>query len=128
MSWSETNICTDGGLADLHPRGTGSFPRVLGRYVREQKLMTLEAAIHKMSGLAAEHMGITDRGLIRKGAIADLVLFDPDRVIDRATPADPGLLSEGITSVWVAGELVYQDGATTDARPGRVIRRSTPSS
>ena len=123
MVWPETNICTDGGLADRHPRGTGTFPRVLGRYVRQQKLMTLETAVHKMSGLAAEHMGITDRGLIRPGAIADLVLFDPDTVIDRATPADPGALSEGITSVWIAGELVYEDGATTDARPGKVLRR-----
>jgi N-acyl-D-amino-acid deacylase len=125
MSWSETNICTDGGLADLHPRGIGSFPRVLGRYVREQKLMTLETAVHKMSGLAAEHMGFTDRGLIRQGAVADLVLFDPDTVIDRATPEDPDLQSEGITAVWVAGELVFENGATTDARPGKVIRRLT---
>lgn len=123
MSWSETNICTDGGLADLHPRGIGSFPRVLGRYVREQKLMTLEAAVHKMSGLSAAHMGFTDRGLIRRGAVADLVLFDPDTVIDRATPDDSSRLSEGITSVWVAGELVFKDGSTTDARPGKIVRR-----
>ena len=124
MSWPETNICTDGGLADMHPRGIGSFPRVLGRYVREQQLVSLETAIHKMSGLSAEHMGFTDRGFIRQGAVADLVLFNPDTVIDRATPEDPDLLSEGITSVWVAGELVYKDGATTKARPGKVIRRS----
>jgi N-acyl-D-amino-acid deacylase len=125
MSWPETNICTDGGLADLHPRGIGSFPRVLGRYVREQKLMTLETAVRKMSGLAAEHMGFTDRGLIRQGAAADLVLFDPDTVIDRATPENPDMLSEGIMAVWVAGKLVFEDGATTDARPGKVIRRFT---
>ena len=123
MSWPETNICTDGGLADLHPRGIGSFPRVLGRYVREQKLMTLEAAVRKMSGLAAEHMGLTDRGIIRRGAVADLVLFDPETVIDRATPENPDMLSEGVTAVWVAGRLVFENGATTDARPGKIIRR-----
>ena len=123
MSWPETNICTDGGLTDLHPRGIGSFPRVLGRYVREQQLMTLETAVHKMSGLSAEHMGFTDRGLIRPGAAADLVLFDPDTVIDRATPENPDMLSEGIVAVWVAGELVFKDGATTEVRPGKVIRR-----
>ena len=123
MSWSGTNICTDGGLADLHPRGIGSFPRVLGRYVRERELMSLESAIRKMSGLSAEHMGFTDRGLIRQGAVADLVLFNPDTVIDRATPENPDIQSEGITAVWVAGELVFEGGATTDARPGRVLRR-----
>ena len=123
MSWPETNICTDGSLTDLHPRGTGSFPRVLGRYVREQKLMPLETAIHKMTGLSAAHMGFTDRGLIRQGAVADLVLFDPDTVIDRATPLAPDTLSEGITSVWVSGELVFTDGAATQNRPGKVIRR-----
>jgi N-acyl-D-amino-acid deacylase len=123
MAWPETNICTDGGIVNLHPRGAGSFPRVLGRYVREQKLMPLEEAVHKMTGLTAEHMGFTDRGLIRQGAIADLVLFDPDTVIDRATPLEPTVLSEGITSVWVGGNLVFADGAPTENRPGHVIRR-----
>jgi N-acyl-D-amino-acid deacylase len=123
MSWPESNICSDGGLIDRHPRGAGSFPRVLGHYVRELKLMPLETAIHKMTGLSARHMGFTDRGLIRQGAVADLVLFDPDTVIDHSTPDDPGALSTGITSVWVGGELVYTNGATTEARPGKVIRR-----
>ena len=123
ITWSETNICTDGGIGNLHPRSAGSFPRVLGRYVREQKLMPIETAIHKMTGLAAAHMGFTDRGLIRQGAVADLVLFDPDTVIDHATPLAPTELSEGITSVWVSGELVFTDGAATANRPGKVIRR-----
>ena len=123
IAWPEANICTDGGIVNLHPRSAGSFPRVLGRYVREQKLMTLEEAVHKMTGLTAEHMGFTNRGLIRQGAIADLVLFDPDTVIDHATPLEPTLLSEGITSVWVGGDLVYADGAATVRRPGKVIRR-----
>ncbi len=123
MTWSEANICTDGGIVNLHPRSAGSFPRVLGRYVREQHLFSLEEAIHKMTGLAAAHMGFTDRGLIRQGAVADLVLFDPDTVIDHATPLSPTELSEGITSVWVSGELVFTDDATTENRPGKVIRR-----
>jgi N-acyl-D-amino-acid deacylase len=123
LSWPHANICTDGGLQDLHPRGAGSYPRVLGRYVREQNLMSLETAVHKSTGMAAENMGFTDRGLLQPGMAADLVLFDPETVIDHATPLDPLLLSEGISAVWVNGELVYQDGATTDARPGKVIRR-----
>jgi N-acyl-D-amino-acid deacylase len=124
MSWPETNICTDGGLTDLHPRGAGSFPRVLGHYAREKKLMSMETAVHKMTGLPAAHMGFTDRGLIGEGMIADLVLFDPETVIDRATPEHPDALSEGIQSVWVGGELVYEDGSATNARPGQVIRRN----
>lgn len=86
--------------------------------------MSVETAIHKMSSLAAKHMGFKDRGLIKEGMIADLVLFDPDTVIDRATPEDPLAVSGGITSVWVGGELVYQDGAATDSRPGKIIRRN----
>jgi len=111
-------------LTGQHPRTVGSFPRVLGRYVREQQLMPLETAVHKMTGLTASHMGLTDRGMIRKGAVADLVLFDPETVIDRATPTDPEALSEGITLVWVAGEQVFADGEVTASRPGRVIRRA----
>ena len=123
LLWPEMNICTDGGLNDLHPRGAGSFPRVLGHFARDKALMPIETAIYKMSGLAAEHMGFTDRGMIREGMVADLVLFDAETVIDRATPEHPDTLSEGIRSVWVSGELVYHDGATTDARPGKIIRR-----
>ncbi len=123
LLWPEINICTDGGINNLHPRSAGSFPRVLGRYVREQNLMPLETAVHKMTGLTAAHMGFTDRGLIRQGAVADLVLFDPDTVIDHATPLAPAELSAGITSVWVGGELVFADGAVTENRPGKVIRR-----
>lgn len=123
LLWPEMNICTDGGINSLHPRSAGSFPRVLGHYAREQNLMPLETAVHKMTGLTAAHMGFTDRGLIRQGAVADLVLFDPAIVIDRATPLAPTELSAGITSVWVAGELVFADGAATENRPGKVIRR-----
>jgi N-acyl-D-amino-acid deacylase len=123
MSWKHTNICTDGSLQDLHPRGIGSFPRVLGRYVREQKLMSLEVAVHKMTGLAADHMGIDDRGVIRPGAAADLVLFDPKTVIDNATPENPGAINTGIQTVWVNGRIVFENGAETGATPGRFIAR-----
>lgn len=123
FAWPWANLCTDGGIVDLHPRSRGSFPRVLGRYVREQKLLPLEEAIRKFTSLAADNVGISDRGLIKKGMIADLVLFDPVTVTDHATPQQPDLLSTGITTVWVGGEVVYTAGAATDARPGRVIRR-----
>jgi N-acyl-D-amino-acid deacylase len=123
LLWSETNICTDGAFEDLHPRARGSFPRILGRYVREEKLLTLEEAVHKMTGLAADHMGFEDRGVIRAGARADLVLFDPDAIIDRATPQSPELLSVGVDAVWVGGQSVYEGGRETGARPGVVIRR-----
>ena len=128
MAWPHTNICTDGSLDDLHPRGAGSFPRVLGRYVREQGLMSLEEAVHRMTGLSAKHMGFDDRGVIRPGAIADLVLFDPDTVIDHATPQDPGALSSGISKVWVHGQIVFEDGQETGLRPGRFIARSKSAS
>lgn len=123
FSWPHTNLCTDGSLDDLHPRGTGSFARVLGRYVREQQLMSLEEAVHKMSGLSASHMGMSRRGLIRPGMAADLVLFDPDTVIDKATPEDPQAANVGITTVWVNGTVVFNQGATTGHYPGKVIRR-----
>ncbi len=124
LLWSESNICTDGGIVDLHPRKAGAFTRVLGRYVREQELLSLEKAVHKMTGLAAQHMGFTDRGLIEEGWVADLVLFDPETVIDRATPGQPELLSAGISSVWVSGALAYDGEKATGSRTGRVIRRA----
>jgi N-acyl-D-amino-acid deacylase len=126
IAWPHSNICTDGSLTDLHPRGAGAFPRVLGRYVREQGLMSLEEAVRKMTSLAAASMGFADRGLIRPGAAADLVLFDPDAVIDNATPQNPSALSGGIAKVWVNGVLVYADGQETGARPGRFLARSAP--
>jgi len=128
LTWSETNICTDGGLVDLHPRSHGSFPKVLGRYVRDEELLTLEQAIHKMTGLTARHLGFQNRGTIAAGNIADLVLFDPTIVADRATAAAPDLLSVGIEAVWVAGQLIYTDGKATGARPGVVVRRNQEQS
>jgi len=124
LAWPHTNVCTDGSLDDLHPRGWGAFPRVLARYVREQKVLSLEEAVHKMSGLAAQHMGFTDRGEIRPGARADLVLFDPDTVTDNATPQNPKVISSGIQTVWVNGEAVFDKGAVTGALPGRFVARA----
>lgn len=123
FAWPWANLCTDGGIVDLHPRGRGSYPRVLGRYVRERNVASLEEAIRKFTSLAAANVGISDRGLIREGMVADLVLFDPVTVTDHATPEQPELLSTGITTVWVQGEVVYTQGAVTETRPGRVIRR-----
>jgi N-acyl-D-amino-acid deacylase len=124
MRWPHTNLGTDGELDGPHPRGFGSYPRFLGRYVRERGIMDLATAVHKSSGLAAAHMGIRDRGVIRPGMLADLVLFDAERVLDRATPEAPHALSVGIHRVWVNGESVYEDGRTTGRLPGRVIRRA----
>ena len=128
MAWPHTNICTDGSQRDRHPRGAGSFPRVLGRYVREQGVLTLEGAIHRMTALAAKHMGFAERGVIAPGMMADLVLFNSDTVMDRATTSEPFAPSEGIHSVWVAGERVLYEGEVTEVFPGRVIRRVSAES
>ena len=123
MAWAHTNICSDGGLDGAHPRGFGAYPRVLGHYVRGREALTLEQAIHKMTALAAENTGILGRGRLEVGAAADLVLFDPVRIVDRATAEEPHLTAVGIERVWVNGVEVYRGGATTGERPGRVVRR-----
>ncbi len=123
LAWPHTNVSSDGGLRGAHPRGFGAYPRVLGRYVREEGRLALEEAVHKMTGLAADHMGFAGRGRLRAGAAADMVLFDPATVIDRATTAEPHRTATGIERVWVAGMVVYEGGAVTGAVPGRVLRR-----
>ena len=92
--------------------------------VRDAGLLSLEAAVHKMSGLAAHHMGFEGRGLVVAGHRADLVLLDPERVVDRATTSDPFLMARGIDRVWVNGVQVWRAGAATGNYPGRVIRRA----
>ena len=124
IAWPHTNICTDGSLRDRHPRGAGSFPRVLARYVREQGVLSLESAIHHMTGLSAQHMGFVERGVIAPGMMADLVLFNPNTVRDRATTSEPFAPPKGIHSVWVAGERVLHEGEVSNTFPGRVIRRA----
>ena len=123
LAWPHSNVCTDGSLDDAHPRGAGSFPRVLGRYVREQGLMSLEKAVHKMTGLSAAHMGFSDRGVLKPSAAADLVLFDPDTIIDHATPDEPRAMSSGVHRVWVNGITVFQNGEASGFLPGRFIAR-----
>ena len=123
MAWPHTVICSDGDLDGSHPRGFGAFTRFLGHYVRERNVVSLEEGIRKMTSLSARHLGIADRGAIQQGHYADLVLFDPETVIDRSTYEDPHVPSAGIEKVWVNGELVFDGGETTGNRPGSVIRR-----
>ena len=104
-----------------HPRNFGTFPRVLGKYVREEHVITLEQAIHKMSGLTASQLHIADRGLIKDGLAADLVILDPATVADRATFTDPFQYPVGIPTVIVNGRVVLDEGRHTGARPGIVI-------
>jgi N-acyl-D-amino-acid deacylase len=114
-------VASDGGIDGRHPRGAGTFPRVLGLFVREKHWLTLPEAIRKMTSLPAQRMGLRDRGTLRKGTFADLVLFDPQTVIDRATFARPQELPMGIQTVFVNGEMVWNDGRPTGSRPGRVL-------
>jgi N-acyl-D-amino-acid deacylase len=107
-----------------HPRSFGTFPRVLGVYVRQKHLLRLEDAVRKMTSLNAAKLGLVDRGLLRPGQYADVTLFDPDRVVDRATYLDPFQYPEGIEAVVVNGRVVLEGGRPTGARPGRVLRHS----
>lgn len=122
LAWPHTNICSDGANGG-HPRGYGSFTRVLNRYVKEKKIMSWEQAIHKMTALAAEHTGISNRGLIAPGYFADLVLINPETVKDNAGIKDPKALSDGILKVWVNGVLVYKDKTVQQNFPGEFVGR-----
>ncbi len=123
LQWPGSSITSDGGVDDRHPRGQGAFPRVLKVYVRELGILRLPEAIAKMTGKTADSMGITDRGRIHSGLAADLVLFDPSTVADHADFEEPLRYSTGIEAVWVNGELVWREGAATEARSGEVLRR-----
>jgi N-acyl-D-amino-acid deacylase len=118
------NICTDGLLGGRpHPRAFGSFPRILGTYVRERGLVTLEEAIRKMTSQAADAMHLADRGLLAVGKVADVIAFDAATIADRATFADPTQLSVGVQHVVVNGTPVLRGGEATGARPGRSVRK-----
>jgi N-acyl-D-amino-acid deacylase len=120
----EIMVCTDGGGGRspfAHPRGAGSFPRVLGRYVREQGVLTLPEAVRKMTSLPARRMGFADRGRIAPGMKADLVLFDAARVRDTATVEEPNAAPVGIPHVLINGRFVVRDGKPTGLRPGEVV-------
>ncbi len=107
--------------APTHPRAYGSFARVLGHYVRAEKVLTLADAIHRMSGLPAATLGLRQRGLLREGYFADVVVFDPDAITDRATFADPHQLSAGVSHVLVNGKITISGGAFTGELPGRAL-------
>lgn len=120
-------IGSDGGplAKHPHPRLWGTFPRVLGRYCRELGLFDLETAVHKMTGRTAKVFGLTDRGVLREGAFADLVMFDPDTVKDRATFTDPRQVADGILETWVNGQSVYTHaGGASDTPAGRLLQRA----
>jgi len=122
IAWPFSVICSDGNGGG-HPRGYGSFSRILGKYVREDKVINLVNAVHKMTGQTAEYLGIKDRGIIEAGKKADLVLFNPNTVIDHAAILNSHALSTGIEMVWVNGQLVYQNQKATGKRPGVLIKR-----
>jgi N-acyl-D-amino-acid deacylase len=115
---------TDGPLAGSksHPRGWGSYPRILGRYVRDEKLLSLESAIHKMTGGPAARVGLRERGLIKEGMFADVTIFDPAKVIDKATFDSPNQYPVGIEYVLVNGKISVDKGQRTNALAGRVLR------
>ncbi len=125
LAYPHSMIGSDGLPHDRHPhpRLWGTFPRVLGRYARELGLFTLEEAVRKMTALTAAQFGLKDRGVLREGAFADLVLFDPETVIDSATFDEPKRPAAGIDLVMVNGRTVWQDGAHAGKRPGRALRR-----
>ena len=125
------SICTDSGAratdgplagSKSHPRGWGTYPRILGKYVRDERLLPLELAIHKMTGLPASNVGLKQRGLIRAGYFADITIFDPKTVIDRATFAEPNQYPVGINFVIVNGQIEVDNGQRTPAEAGRVLR------
>jgi len=125
------SFCSDAGsYSDLtedfrtHPRAFGSFARVLGKYSRDLKLLPLETAIHKLSGLPAKNIGIEKRGLLKKGYYADLVIFDPLTIGDKATFEDPLQFAKGVSEVFVNGQMVIENEQHTGIFPGRFVKGS----
>ena len=121
-----TMIASDGGIpvfgqGSPHPRNYGTFARVLGRYVRDLKVITLEDAVRKMTSFPAQRLGLFDRGVLREGLKADITIFNPDTIRDRATFEEPHQYSEGVSLVVINGEVVFDNGAVTAARPGRIL-------
>jgi N-acyl-D-amino-acid deacylase len=116
------SYCSDGELHGSHPRGAGTFPRILGHYVRDLHALPLELAVHKMTGLSAQHLGLRDRGRVAPGYVADLVLFDPATVIDQSTIEHPEQPPLGIPAVMVSGEWVISAGKPTGKHPGQVLK------
>ena len=111
-----------GAWERAHPRTFGTFPRILGRYVRQDSVLTLEDAVRRMTSLAAQRVGLADRGLLRAGMYADITIFDPETIIDRSTYEDPAQTSIGVSYVFVNGVAVIDEGRVTRALPGRALR------
>ena len=128
LAYPHTMIGSDGTPHDAHPhpRLWGTFPRVLGHYVRDVGLFPLEEAVRRMTSLPAGRFGLSDRGLLKVGAYADLTLFDPERVIDRATFEQPQRPADGISLVVVNGRIVWRDGTSTGTRSGRILSGTGP--
>lgn len=123
IAWPHSSLCSDGAIGSRHPRGAGAFGRMVRLYVREQGRLSLAEAVHKMTALSAENIGLQGRGLIRPGYKADLVLFDADRFADKASVEDPTALGVGVSTVIVDGKVVYGAGKPTGAYPGRFLKR-----
>jgi N-acyl-D-amino-acid deacylase len=111
-------------MGPYHPRAYGSYTRILGKYVRDEGIIPLEDAVRKMSSAVANRLGIRRRGLLREGFFADVVIFDPETIGDRATFTDPHQLSVGVRHVWINGDRVLVDGEHTGATPGQIVRRN----
>jgi N-acyl-D-amino-acid deacylase len=107
--------------SSAHPRAYGNFARLLGHYVREEKVISLEEAVHRLSGLPATNLGLTNRGFLREGMFADVVVFDPATIADRATFEQPHQYAVGVQHVFVNGVQVLEDGEHTGAKPGRAV-------
>jgi dihydroorotase/N-acyl-D-amino-acid deacylase len=129
MSHPQVMIASDGRLSTPgdghpHPRAYGTFPRVLGHYVRDEHVLTLEQGVHKMTGMPAARLGLTDRGVLKAGAMADVVVFDAARIADRSTFDAPHQYAVGIDYVLVNGVAAISEGKVLDVRAGRVLRRA----
>ena len=129
QSWTSigldaSELSLDGPLyeSQSHPRAFGSMPRLLGHYVRDERLLPLEQAIRKITSLPAQRERLRDRGLLKEGYYADITIFDPATIRDRATYKNPTRLSEGVKFVFVNGTLEYEDGRLTGATAGKVLR------
>lgn len=129
MSWERAMICTDSGVAgkktSYHPRLRGSFPRVLGRYVRQQQVTSLPEMIRKMTSLPAMVYGLATKGVIAEGMDADICIFDPETIIDRAEFTNPHLRAEGLHFVIVDGVIAAENAVCTGQRPGKLLRRKS---
>jgi dihydroorotase/N-acyl-D-amino-acid deacylase len=129
MVHPQTMIASDGRLSQPgdghpHPRAYGTFPRVLGEYVRAQKLLPLETAVHKMTGMPARRLGLSDRGVLRVGAMADVVVFDAATVKDQSTFTEPHQYPSGIETVIVNGKIAVRAGKPTGVKAGQVLQHA----